>query len=412
MRKLLAILSCLACLSGCADLAGDDLTVFPSAIWFEDAPGLDNRHAYEITGPGWKAEHRIVTDRVWGTGLRPRTDVNGRVAPNFDEPAPYTAGTPMHLRARFDAAFAPDVDLDAHVRAVGTLRSTTDPTIGVREILHWEDDIERTDGSFPMARIESAPLPRRVDVWELDIRWTVTSEVDTQTFRTTHVVPTTWRDPMPDAPLYKRLLLWSSTWAAGEWTDAGPGQQATADSIHRITSKLLYGTRTLEDKGRSYGRFPRPDRDRIDDRANVWLDFSRSACGEWRGALMALVETQGINASWVWFKFPDPDDEDDEAYWHPGVYTHYRTREIAAVGRRARRWVNTNHIVVKVNGRIYDPTYTVIKDSWGEYEDWMFAEYCKTDRARPRDRDCVPNPPGYDKGDDIHPRVIFADNYR
>jgi len=127
---------------------------------------------------------------------------------------------------------------------------------------------------------------------------------------------------------------------------------------------------------------------------------------------MALVETQGIDASWVWFKFPDPDDEDDAEHWHPGVYTHYRTREIAAVGRRAKRWVNTNHIVVQVNGRIYDPTYTVIKDSWAEYEDWMFTEYCKSDLRKPRDSECVPNPPGYEKSDDVHPLVLFADNYR
>lgn len=402
MTATIAVLGALAS-SGCVDApTGEPSRIFPQAIELASAPNQANRHFYEITGPKWETPHRLVGEHVFTAPPRPRVEL-GEFEAITNEPAPYTRATPVLIRTRLGAAFAPERDMDIEWSVVGTLRSRTAPDLEPIEILRESGVAERRDSVEPTIELLTEELPSRVDVWDLELAWQFTSMVDDEEVggagSTTLVIPTLLADPVPDAPLYKQAVLWSSEWAAGDWDVDDP------QTKHQIAERLTMGVRSLENQGRSYGAFPRPPRNLIEDRVDIFLDFERSACGEYRGVLMGLIEYHGIDASWVWFRFPEPDDD----YFDPTENTHYRTRTITAVGRSARQWSYSNHIVVSVDGRIYDPTHTVIKDSWEEYEDWMFADYCRKDGE---DLDCRTNPPGYVADDGIHPRVIFADNYK
>lgn len=391
-------------LASCVDApTGDTPQLFPTSLELASAPGMDNRIDYEVTGPTWETPHRHITERVFATPLRPLLLPDGSFETSLNEPAPYVQGTPMLLRAEIGAAFTEEHDLEIAWSVEGTLRSTTDETIDPIRFFSENGVVERRDGVNPVITIATDDLPTRVDVWELDLAWKLESTLDGEPFftagKTKHTIPLLLQAPTEDAPRYKQAILWSSQWAAGEWDLDDP------ETKHQIAEKLTYGVRSLENLGRSYGSFPRPKRSLIEDRVDIYLDFERSACGEHRGILMALIEYQGFEASWIWFRFPEPDD----AYYDPAGNNRYRTREITAVGRAPQRWSYSNHIIVQVDGRVYDPTHTIVKDSWQEYEDFMFAEYCRKDGES---MDCVPNPPGFDDKDGIHPRIVFADNYK
>lgn len=393
---------------------GVPVSVYPESVSLGDAPGLDNRHSYEITGPDWDAEHVYVADHVWTATGRILDD--GVLQPSFDEPAPYTSRTPLSLSAPIVWRGSGEAPLTMPVELTAALRSTTDPERTV-DFGRWELEVEliemeaagdETVAWYAPAALLSDPLPARVDVWTLELTWVLGDE---RPVVSRHTVPTSWRDPIPDAPLYKQSILWSSTWGAGDW----PHEGEAADEVeHLIALSQLHGSRTLETNGYSYGAFPRPPRDQIDDRVNVFLDFRRSACGEFRGLLMSLIEYQGIDAHWIWFRFPEASRN---------RYSFYKTRMISAVGRETKHWYDTNHIIVGVGDRVYDPTYTVSKQSWGEYEDWMFEKYCLGQAQACRgtnswchrapadeEKTCIDNPPGWQ--DDWHLEVIIADNYK
>jgi hypothetical protein len=431
VKWMLPILMC--ALVGCGDPVeeelrgpepppeGEVLALYPAAVRFGSAPGLANRHAYEITGPGWDDAHVLMEDEVWRSdGLQ---DSDGVLWPTLDEPAPYTRSTPMAISASLVWRGADSGPAVVSGSAHAVLYSTTEPALGPISLGEvefeatavastYEDDravVEYGDVSFL-----TGTLPDRVDLWRLEIRWVLRSDGSDVELTTNHQIPTSWRAPIPDAPLYREVVLWSAQWGAGEWEDYGPNDARSADMAHLISVSQLEGSRTLEDDGYSYGAFRRPPRDQIDDRVNVFLDFRRSACGEFRGLLMALIEFHGIDAYWIWFRFPE---------LHPQKYSFYKTRMISAVGRETKNWYDTNHIIVGVGERVYDPTYTVHKSSWREYEDWMFEKYCLGAgtscsgsgawcRTPPEDEEtrCIPNPPGWQ--DDWDLEVVIADNYK
>lgn len=405
---------------------GAEETAFPAAIRLSSAPGLNNRHTYEITQPPWGSPHRTIGDDIWRVWAYQVGDDGALVGDALDEPAPFTRATPMTLGA--DLVWTgPDGELpdalDVHVEAV--LRSTTsegievpilstDTTVAARSEVHFPDDTAGV--AFEVLSVQTDALPTRVDLWSLELIWTLTPMRDGEptadaprVSRTRHLVPTFLRDPNPDAPRYKRPMLWSAAFAAGEWDDEG---DAVAETEHRIAMAELEGVRSLADLGFRYGGFPRPPHGEFKDRVDLFLDFEQTACGEFRGIMMALVEYHGLDARWFWFRFPELDSEH---------FALYKTRDISAVGQPSGHWFNTNHIVVTVNGKVYDPTYTVYKESWQEYEDWMFERYCpgrdapcSEDRwcsSPPLSEDgCIDNPPGFDRDWDLE--AIDSDGYK
>ncbi|MBU1238863.1 hypothetical protein KKF84_13835, partial [Myxococcota bacterium] len=204
----------------------------------------------------------------------------------------------------------------------------------------------------------------------------------------------TWRCPLPGTPLYERILRWGSSWIDDTLDD----QSEASENV--LAETLLFGMYNLEPLGYRYGPFPRPS-DFV-DRAEVFLDFPQMACGEFRGFYMALVESQGIDANWLWFWYNYPSST---------APSMYETRFIAALGTDEMYWRYQDHIVVEVNGKVYDPTYLVAAESADEYEDYMFEDFCYGEDVHCGGANgwctiddgpqgiCVDNLPGYVEGE-------------
>jgi hypothetical protein len=238
--------------------------------------------------------------------------------------------------------------------------------------------------------VEAALLPAATArVWELAVTHTYT--VAGKTYSRTHYqdLAQTWRAPLAGTPLYEPILRWG-----GEWVDAAVADTGEA-AENVLAEKLLFGMRALEDLGYSYGAFPRPSE--IRDRAEVFLDFKRSACGEFRGFFMALVETQGIDANWLWYWFNKPSS--------PGT----PCMKPASCGARAHAPV-WRYQIHRGGGqwRRVRPHLRGDAADADAYEDFMFARFCFGEdvpastlatgarcRAAPRGS-AIDNPPGYD----------------
>lgn len=310
----------------------------------------DGRLHHEISGPTWEVPNRSVGDLV----------------PNDGTAIAAVAGS--------------------------TLRFTDDrkPVSGTAT--------PRFEGPALQLVGDTLELPELVGVWDLELRY----EGD---IVASFPLVTTWSEPIEGTPLYERMLLWT-----GQWLEGTPSKAVTpeADIVameDAIALKTLRGMSALE--GRSYGAFARP-KDK-DNQAHVWLDFERSACGEYRGGLMNLVESHGVDAQWVMMSFRDPS---------PEVLSMYETRVIAAVGREAKVWQHWNHVAVEVNGQVYDPSYDLHAESWNAYEDDLFerycygeAEKCKTPKGwcqQPRpEGTCIDNPPGFDEDDPVMALTVW-----
>jgi hypothetical protein len=282
-------------------------------------------------------------------------------------------------------------------------------TAGDGTELPWFDvngELTPVEGGFAPVSITAAPLPTATArVWELAM--THVYSIAGVTYSHTHYqeLAQTWRAPLPGTPLYQQILRWG-----GEWID-GTVQDLGEPTENQLAETLLFGMNALADLGYRYGPFPRPST--IVDRAEVFLDFRQSACGEFRGFYMALTETQGIDSNWLWFWFNKP-----SSTW----YSMYETIVIAALGRTPQVWRYQDHIVVEVNGVVYDPTYIVTKPDATAYEDFMFARFCYgEDESCRHSQDwctipggpqgvCIDNPPGHDTT--IGPGRFRGEDYR
>lgn len=356
---------------------------------------------YTITGPTWDDPNILVQERLFDLSQGYLNEY-GELVPETLRMAAYASGAQAQLVLmpawRNEGTPPP-----------GTYRFTGKLTASDGTSLDWFDvqgDLQPTTTGYAPINIETTPLPTATArVWELAITHTYT--VAGRTYTHTHYqdLVQTWRAPLPNTPLYEPILRWGSEWMNATVEDNGEVTENT------LAEKLLLGMKALEDLGYSYGSFPRPSN--IVDRAEVFLDFKRSACGEFRGFFMALVETQGIDANWLWYWFNKP-----SSTW----YSMYETRVIAALGRTPQVWRYQDHIVVEVNGVVYDPTYVITQPNADAYEDFMFARFCfGEDRPCQHASDwctlpsgpqgvCIDNPPGYDPS--IGPGRFRGEDYR
>lgn len=396
---LLLVLSSLAL--ACGDRT-EPAQLYVSGLDFSNDPALDNRFDYEISGADFETEHTFVDERVFTVDPGAQINVSqGRLLiAGFDEPAPHRRSTPMNLRVVVDQA----VDFDAQVVAVevkGILRSPAHPEWPEMEVVN---ESLSTALSSPF-ELRTLPLPSRIGLYELELQWKLQGqecfgECPVATFVTRHSIPNLWRNPRPEAPRYKQMFLWSAEFGVGEWPDKGPGDPETLSSEAAISALMLEGFSNLDEAaGKSYGAFHRPEYDGMVDGVDVWLDFPRSACGEFKHGLMALIEYQGIDAKWGVLEFLNPG---------PDVFSQYVTYKVPALGREAEVWYYTNHAFTTVNGEVYDPTYNGHAKTVDEYEDQLFAQFCYGQTTAcettadwcddpPADGvHCIDNPPGYD----------------
>jgi len=356
---------------------------------------------YKITGPTWDTPNVEVNERLFEL-VDGTLNERGELVPEVLHLAAYASGSTAAIT--LTPAWRGDGEPPA-----GTYRFTGVLTASDGTELPWFDvagALAPAEGGYSPIAFEAAPLPAATArVWELAFTHSYT--VDGRTYTHTHYqeLAQTWRAPLPGTPLYQQILRWGGEWIDGAVEDQGEPTE------NQLAETLLFGMNALADLGYRYGPFPRPSN--ITDRAEVFLDFKQSACGEFRGFYMALVETQGIDANWLWFWFNQP-----SSTW----YSMYETIVIAALGRTSQVWRYQDHIVVEVNGVVYDPTYVVTKADATAYEDFMFARFCYgEDEACRHASDwctipggpqgvCIDNPPGHDP--DIGPGRFRGEDYR
>lgn len=388
----------------------EPVELYVSSLDFSDVEGFDNRHHYEISGDEFDDPHVLVEDRVWAVGT-PEVVLadDRRLNAALNEPAPYTRGTPMVITAGFGAV-DPSVASVA-VTAVGRLVSQTDEAWAPIELF----SVNETVGLQDSLTVQTAPLPTRVDLYALEIAWTVAAGEETSEFTTRTEVPTTWRRPMDGVPRYRRAFVWSARFAAGEWPEPDSlDPEALVEAEKALADRMLSGFLTLaEDVGKSYGGFPRPDYDGYVDGVDVFLDFPRTACGEFKHGLMALIEYQGVDAKWAVLEFIAPAAD---------KYSQYVTYDVPALGRDSQVWYHTNHAFVTVHGAVFDPTYDGRADSVADYEDQLFAQFCYGQdepclytsdwcaNAPKSNVHCIDNPPG--RSEDLGFMLFVGDSYR
>ncbi len=426
-RSLLTICLVLAC----SPAETGSVASAPISVSLTSVPGADDRVYYVISGNRFNDRHLAVGDLVWRVGsaadqaersappTRPIVDEEGWLQPDFEQPAPFVMARPVFIMADlawFEAEPAPDA---LEVTVAARLWSSTHPgrepdDLGMTKQRVFADRSGRYSGFEATLR----PLPARVDVFYLELTWSIaacTTDSDCRSLppaTTLHTIVSLWKAPRPGVPLYKRTLVWSSRWAAGEWSTAPSDRRSVEAEISR---RLLTGFGTLNDTDdRTYGGFDRPTYDGVVDGVDVFLDHKQCACGEFKHALMAMIEYQGIDAQWGVLQFDDRG---------PGRLSYYRTKTISALGREIKHWYHWNHAFVLVNDRVYDPTYGLEAESIAAFEDLLFAHYCQGEEGDCSDgssycydppddlgRDCVVNPPGL--AADFPFRFYRGDSYR
>ncbi|PKN27312.1 MAG: hypothetical protein CVU65_02975 [Deltaproteobacteria bacterium HGW-Deltaproteobacteria-22] len=369
-----------------------------SAIDFNGTGRLN----YKITGPTWETPNVEVTDRLFEL-VEGQLNARGELVPEILHMAAYASGGQAQLTV-FPAWRGEGEPPAGTYHFMGVLMASDGTE------LPWFDQAgELTPaegGGYAPVVIDAASLPASTArVWELAMTHVYTVAAETYTHTHYQEVAQTWRAPLPVAPLYQQILRWGGEWIDGFVEDLGEPTE------NQLAETLLFGMNHLADLGYRYGPFPRPSD--IVDRAEVFLDFKQSACGEFRGFYMALVESQGIDANWLWFWFNKP-----SSTW----YSMYETIVIAALGRTPQVWRYQDHIVVEVNGVVYDPTYVVTKPDATAYEDFMFARFCfGEDESCKNSGDwctlpggpqgvCIDNPPGHDL--EIGPGRFRGEDYR
>ncbi|MDA3863587.1 MAG: hypothetical protein PF689_06920 [Deltaproteobacteria bacterium] len=404
MKSNLIFVFICALLFGCSTKSEVLPSFVPESISFLASDDKNNRIYHEITGPTWETPNVSVEDQVFilqNGWLDSQNQLNTK---GLDEPAAYIAGTPLEIK--FDFRFANEKDAD-----------NQPVKLDLKLIL----DSQYTDiyagkvlaiKSFPLTgmvsdattlKISTDNLPQIVDVYQLTIEYSLEKEDgEKENYFTRHLLPVSLQRPIAGTPVYHRSMLWASKWAAGFFlpdnTEEEENDEDMEELEHQISLKMIRGVFGLEEEGYSYGPFPRPEEK--DNRAHVFLDFKRTACSEYRGILMALIEYHGIDAQWLTMSFNN---------YSSSWYSMYETRKIRASGREAQVWRHYNHVVVMVNGRIYDAVYNIWGEDFVDYEDNIFASYCYGEDEEcvspdgwcnyppPDDRPCLENPPGFDE---------------
>ena len=343
----------------CEPRVGNNLEPFedPIATTAMDFSGPGRIH-YQTTGPTWNDDNILIEDRLWELSDSDQVSP-GTLDAARSEMAVYCSGaTPVitvHPSWQKQSAPQPGTYTFSGVLITEEIRIP---------LFFAQGELEIKGDSYLPVEIWTDPLAAHTaGLFDLEIEHTyqLSGPVSNQPLSriSRHRFAQTWRCPLPGTPLYKQIIEWGCAWIQGYHDDQGEITENT------LAAQLLEAMGKLSEQGYRYGPFGRPDNP--PDRAEVFLDFKQSACGEFRGFFMALLETQGIDANWLWFWFSEPSSQ---------RYSMYQTREIAALGTDSQIWRYSDHIVVEVNGVVYDPTYLVTRPDADTYEDFMFASFC------------------------------------
>jgi hypothetical protein len=345
---------------------------------------------YEKTGPDWETENVFVGETLFLIGDEPYIDENGYLITSINEMAVYSSSsTPI---ITFSPAYSGETTIPAGTYFLKGVLIASDDSTSI--LFSKSGDLTIENNLYEPVTIESTQLAQNTaKLYQLEITHKYTIDGTEYSSITKQDFAQLWRYPLVTAILYKKIIKWGCEWIDGYYEDTGE----PAENL--LSEKLLYGMANLVALGYRYGSLIRPEGDEYTNRPEVFLDFKQSACGEFYGFFMDLVEIQGIDAQHLFFAFLNPGTD---------RFSMYETIEIAALGRETKVWRYQDHAVVEINGRVYDPTYLIIKENADAYEDFMFRSFCYGEESNcGRDSPwclipggpqgiCIYNPPGYD----------------
>ncbi len=333
-----------------------------------DAMGEGRLH-YSITGPEWETPNVQVGDTVFSAtnGL----SREGFLVGEASHMLAYVSGSSPEFVFWPDSLKSPVPSGELTIS--GALR--VHPGTGRNEsFVPWfthREELEILEDGYEAVQVFPGRLPGPAARWmELELTFDFDlADGSHHEVTSRHELALTWRKPLPKTPLYQRILRWGGKWLDRDLPEMGPEPDRTPEEKVAIelevADRLLVAMAELADKGYRYGPLKRPSGDY--DRAEVFLDFKQSACSEFRGFFMALLETQGMAPNWLAFMFLDPRSD-----W----YSMYETIPMPALGRKTQVWRHANHVVVELHGRIYDPVYGLILGDEDVYEDTVFERFC------------------------------------
>ncbi|MBU1220254.1 hypothetical protein KKF34_00060 [Myxococcota bacterium] len=327
----------------------------------------EGRILYEITGPDYETPNVPVGETtffagipyVLGEEMLPELNYMPAYAssstplvkftPTWKGEGPPPAGT-WHLRGVLQDSSGLEIEL---FDKEGALEPAGDDMGSI-------DEGDSTSAGYKTIEFETQALPSETaKLYNLLITHTYTVNGTTFSRLSTTEFAQVWRAPLPGTILYYQIIRWGAEWLNGTFSDLGEVTE------NELADKLLLGMQNLVPLGYRYGSHGKLDH--FTNKAEVFLDRKQSSCGDFYGFFMDLVETQGIDANYLIFYFPNPSPE-----W----FSMYETIEIAALGREKRVWRYADHGLVEVNGRVYDPTYGLIMENADVYEDFLFARFC------------------------------------
>ena len=343
---------------------------------------------YTITGPVWNSPNKLINEVVWEFGDGNINSKN-KMNPEISEMIAYCSGSAPIIEI-YPSTLKNNNTFTAKYKFTGNLKDENNKFIKLFEV---KGSLETNENGYKPIIINSSNLPE-LSASNYNLIIMHYYEINNAGIEriSEHPLTITWKCPLHRVPIYKKILVWGADWLNGFYEDKGEKTE------NELAEKLLFSMSSLADLGYRYGPLSRPSNP--DNWTEVFLDTLQSACGEFRAFFMALVETQGIDANWLFFNFRNPSSN-----W----YSMYQTIEIAALGRETKVWNHANHIVVEVNGIVYDPTYLITKPNADEFEDYLFSSfcygedwYCKTandwctHKNGPQNI-CTDNKPGYDE---------------
>lgn len=319
----------------------------------------EGRILYEITGPDYETPNVPVGETTFLAGIA--YVLGDTMLPEVNYMPAYASGSKplISVTPAWKGEGAPP-EGTWHLR--GVLRDSRGQEIDFfDEQGALEPEEEESDFvGYRKIEFEAQSLPTETaKLYNLEITHTYSINNSTFSKVTNTEFAQVWRAPLPQTILYYQIIRWGAQWLDGTFPDMGEVTE------NELADMLISGMQNLVPLGYRYGSHGKLDH--YTNKAEIFLDRKQSSCGDFYGFFMDLVETQGIDANYLIFYFPNPTPE-----W----FSMYETIEIAALGREKRVWRYADHGVVEVNGRVYDPTYGLIMENADVYEDFLFARFC------------------------------------
>jgi len=215
-----------------------------------------------------------------------------------NEPAAYVRGTRLRIQVQFERTGA-TTPAALTIGADGGLGGLANHEVAFRSS-GLSDYVEFT---------AVQGLPDQIGVYELKWDWYWIDPYSNEAHpigSSTHRVATTFRKPLKE-PVYKQLVLWTSSWAAG--LQSGTGDEKTPEKA--IVDAII---KKLPQSGLKYGVGPRGG-ERPVDPVDWLLDNKGGMCSMWSQLFALMAASQGVEVQPYCYLLQLHRDESGQSKW-------------------------------------------------------------------------------------------------